>query len=104
MTVSWNRECLSRDVHCDRVPSLTEYVADLEATGFVDVVATDVSEDWRSFTHERAAAFQANRDSFLAVTHGREDVYERLKDFYVSVASLFAGGRLGGVIVTARRP
>ena len=98
------RARLTKDVRCASLPTLEQCAADVTAAGFVDVVTRDVTADWVSSTAARADAFQRDRERFLAVTHGRAGVFARLSQFYCLIAALFAGGHLGGVVVTARKP
>jgi cyclopropane fatty-acyl-phospholipid synthase-like methyltransferase len=95
-------DALRVKVQCPYLPTPAEYVAQLEAAGFVDVHLEDVSEAWTAFTGERLAGYRAARDRNVRV-HG-EAVVDGLDDFYATVAGLYATGVLGGALVGATRP
>ena len=84
------------------LPDEAAYVAELRDAGFADICFTDMSEPWGRFCAERLAAFRATRDDKLRV-HGQE-VVAALDTFYQTACTLFAGGRMGGVRLTARKP
>lgn len=93
---------LAEKVYCRYVPDLATWEAQLRAAGFTEIALSDHTEVWSAFVAERLAAFRAARGRQVAL-HGAELV-DGLDDFYATVNGLFAGGRLGGVRVTARRP
>jgi SAM-dependent methyltransferase len=95
-------DALRVKVQCPYLPTPDEYVAQLEAAGFVGVHLEDVSESWTAFTGERLAAYRAARERNVRV-HG-ESVVDGLDDFYATVAGLYAEGVLGGALVSATRP
>lgn len=95
-------DALRVKVQCAYLPTPDEYVAQLEAAGFVDVHLEDVSESWTAFTGERLVAYRAARERNVRV-HGAA-VVEGLDDFYATVAGLYADGVLGGALVRATRP
>lgn len=84
------------------VPSREAYVAEIEAAGFTDIVFTDMSAPWGAFCNERLAAFRAARSRKIA-TYG-EPTTDALDEFYSTMCRMFAGGNMGGVTVTARKP
>lgn len=98
------RKTLADDVDCHYLPTLARYIEDLTAAGFVDVRTQDMTAAWTDLTRTRAAAFGASQDRLTRITHGEEEVFHRLKVFYTKISDLFAGGRLGGVAITARKP
>jgi SAM-dependent methyltransferase len=93
---------LSDKVYCSYLPSLDDYQAQLHAAGFEEIELLDLTADWGAFVAERLSAFRAARDRQVAL-HGT-DLVEGLDDFYGTVSALFAGGRLGGTRIVARRP
>jgi cyclopropane fatty-acyl-phospholipid synthase-like methyltransferase len=95
-------EALRVKVQCPYLPTPSQYVAQLEAAGFVEIHLDDVSAAWTAFTGERLEAFRSARDRNVRV-HGR-DVVDGLEDFYATVAGLYADGVLGGGLVSGRRP
>ncbi len=82
------------------LPTRDVYEADFRDAGFSGIQATDMSEDWRQFTHERYESFCLDRQRQETV-HGNELV-AGLDSFYSSVARLFKGGHLGGIRLVAK--
>lgn len=101
-----DRQQLREDVYCDGLSSITEYAGELRAAGFVvDVNAGDCSDrsrDWTGKTAARLAAWKAEQDRICS-TSG-EKCYEQLLIFYGAMADLFARGRVGGIVICARKP
>ncbi|MFT5194479.1 MAG: cyclopropane fatty-acyl-phospholipid synthase-like methyltransferase [Cellvibrionaceae bacterium] len=93
---------LESKIYCHYVPSPAEYVAHVEAAGFIDVQFDDMSTRWTQFVHERFDAFRSDRERQLRV-HGAA-VVEGLDDFYATMTALYEGGNLGGIRLTARKP
>lgn len=100
-TTSEQRDLESK-IFCHYVPKTAEYVAQVEAAGFVDVKVKDMSVRWTKFVRERFDSFQANRQRHLKV-HGAT-VVDGLDDFFGTMASLYEGGNLGGIQLAARKP
>ena len=96
------RRNLAEKVYCNYLPSLEDYQAQLSAAGFADIELLDLTADWSDFVAERLSAFRAARERHTTL-HGTELV-EGLDDFYATVSTIFAGGRLGGARIVARRP
>lgn len=84
------------------VTGIDAHVNDLRAAGFIDIVATDQTEDWAPYTAARLVAWQANRDVYVRA-HG-EGAYAAQELFYAVIARLFANESLGGVRLVARVP
>jgi sarcosine/dimethylglycine N-methyltransferase len=82
------------------VTGIEEHVDDLQAAGFVDVIAADETADWAPYTRARLAAWQANHASY-ARAHG-EGAYAAQELFYAVIARLFESGSMGGVRLVAR--
>lgn len=89
-------------MQANTLPYRDTYIQELTQAGFEDVAFHDMTEDWAAFTAERLASFRAQRGTYEDV-HGVE-VYEALDHFYRVIAGLLAGGNLGGVRLTARKP
>ena len=89
-------------VKAPSVTTIPEYVAELEAVGFVDVQTIDMSAVWAEWTEARSAEYVASEADAVAL-HGRA-TFESRASFYAAVAALFAGGRVGGVRITGRAP
>lgn len=92
---------LGHEVSCPYLPTLDAYVGHLEAAGFTDVEAIDMTEDWTDYVHQRHLGFRASQAEL--VDRYNLDTFAALDRFYDAVASLFAGGNLGGVRLTAVR-
>ena len=92
---------LRRIVHGVSVTSIEDYAADLRRAGLVDVVATDLTDDWAPYAAERLQAWRANRVDYTAI-HG-EGTWAAQELFYATIDRLYRNGSLGGVRLTARR-
>jgi sarcosine/dimethylglycine N-methyltransferase len=89
-------------VHGISVTGIEDYADDLRRAGLIDVVATDLTDDWAPYAAERLQAWRANRADYAAV-HG-EDAWAALELFYATIDRLYRGGSLGGVRLSGRRP
>ena len=89
-------------VHAPSVSSVGAYVAELEAVGFVDIEAVDMSGPWTKWNRARADGYAATKAAAVAL-HG-EDIFASRQIFYSAVARLFDGGSIGGVRLTGRKP
>jgi sarcosine/dimethylglycine N-methyltransferase len=94
-------EDLHRFVHGVSVTDIERYADDLRGAGLVDVVATDLTDDWAPYAADRLQAWRANRADYAAV-HG-EGAWAAQELFYVTIDRLYRSGSLGGVRLTARR-
>lgn len=92
-------EALAAKVQCPFVPSIDEYRHHLADAGFGHVELDDVTQQWTAFTSTRLASYREARQRNIAV-HGAT-VVEGLEDFYATVASLFQGGLIAGLKITA---
>jgi cyclopropane fatty-acyl-phospholipid synthase-like methyltransferase len=92
-------EALAAKVQCPFVPSIEEYRHHLAGAGFGHVELDDVTQQWTAFTSTRLDAYREARARNIAV-HGAT-VVEGLEDFYATVASLFQGGLIAGLKITA---
>jgi len=82
--------------------SLAEYLADLEAAGFVDVRCEDMTPEGGAWT---AALHRASRASETeAIATSGLAIYQSRCEFYGAIDALFANGNLGGARITGRRP
>ncbi len=93
---------LSREICCDRVPTVDEYSDELSGAGFNHIELVDKSVEWTRFVVERQAAFEKSRTRNENL-HGKK-VVNGLSEFYSAVVNLFTAGNLGGVCFTARKP
>jgi len=88
-------------VSAPNVSTVEKYVADLEAAGFVDVEAVDLSPIWQKWTKARHDLYLESKEQTVK-TQG-EGIYNSRVAFYKVVDNLFAGN-LGGVRITGRKP
>lgn len=93
---------LSDLVKAPTVTSTAQYLKDLKAAGFVDLEAVSMSEQWKEWTAARHALYLQSEEETVAL-HGR-DLFESRVLFYRAIDKLFAGGNLGGVRISGRRP
>lgn len=89
-------------VHGVTVTSIQDYADDLRRAGLVDVVATDLTDDWAPFAAERLEAWRGGRAGYEAV-HG-EGAWAAQDLFYSTIDRLYRNGSLGGVRLTGRCP
>jgi len=89
-------------VNAPGVSSVPEYIASLEAAGFVDIQAVDMTAPWKAWTKARHESFRDSREETVRL-HS-EELFRSRCSFYEVIDRLFAGGNLGGVKITGRRP
>ena len=89
-------------VKAPSVTSVAEYLRELRDGGFVDLEAVDMSAPWTAWTKARAELYAASEAETVAL-HGRDHFKSRVS-FYEDIDRLFAGGRVGGVRITGRKP
>lgn len=95
-----DRDMLAEAVYCTYLPDRATYKADVENAGFSSVNLVDKTAEWTNFVNARYSAFNDNR-SGLSNRYGNETV-DDLDHFYKTIVSLFAGGNLGGLRLTAQ--
>jgi cyclopropane fatty-acyl-phospholipid synthase-like methyltransferase len=98
----WDLHDLRSIVFGVTVTSIAAYTSDVQAAGFVDVAATDLTSDWAPYALARLAAWRENHARYAQV-HG-EGAYAAQEKFYAVIARLYEGGSLGGVRLVARVP
>jgi SAM-dependent methyltransferase len=89
-------------VHGNSTSTIADYASDLQAGGFVDVVATDLTSDWAPFAAVRLKAWRDSGAAYARV-HG-EGAYAAQELFYRVIARLYDSGSLGGIRLVARVP
>ncbi len=94
-------EALAVKVQCPYLPTADGYRTQLEEAGFTAIEMEDLTVAWTAFTAARRDAFRASRERNVRV-HGA-GITDRLDDFYVTVAGLFASGAVGGLRITVRK-
>ena len=97
-----DRQDLRTIVHGITVTSIEDYAGDLRQAGLMDIVATDLTDDWAPFAALRLKALRDDHTAYAAV-HG-EGAWAALELFYAVVDRLYRSGSLGGVRLTGRRP
>ncbi len=93
---------LAELVSAPTVTSVEEYLNELSDVGFVDLQAVDMSAPWTAWTRARHELYRATEAETVAL-HGQA-LFDSRALFYQAIDDLFAGGRLGGVKLTGRKP
>ena len=93
-------DLLERIVGAVYIPTIDQYRRDLEEAGFTDIHFEDLTDVWTDFVLERQVLFAQNYDSFRQQVGERNA--ENMREFFDTVATVFQGGRLGGVRITGR--
>lgn len=83
------------------VTSASEYVAALEAAGFVDIEVVDLTPGWKDWSRARFEQYVASEQETVAM-HGAR-VFADRSAFYGVISDLFGGENLGGARITGRR-
>ena len=96
-----DRPDIERTLYGVTMTPAADYVADVEAAGFVDVEIVDMHGVWSAFCAERAASWRAAAERHRRV-HG-DAIVATLDRFFSTVQRLFESGRLGGVRIVATR-
>lgn len=89
-------------VSANTVTSKADYIAELEGAGFVDIDVVDLTTPWTAWTKARHDSYRAS-EAQTVKDHGQKLFDDRVA-FYEVIDSLFAGGNLGGVRITGRKP
>jgi len=95
-------DIVSELVSAPTVTSVEVYLDELRRIGFVDLQAVDMSAPWTAWTKARHELYAASEAETVAL-HGQA-LFESRVLFYQAIDDLFAGGRLGGVKLTGRKP
>jgi sarcosine/dimethylglycine N-methyltransferase len=91
---------LHRVVHGVSVTSIEDYAGDLRRAGLVDVVATDLTDDWAPYAAARLAGWRRDREAYSAVSG--QEAWAAQDLFYTVIDRLYRSGSLAGVRLTAR--
>lgn len=84
------------------LPTRDAYVAQLQAAGFVETTFIDATTSWAPWVAERATKYASAVERNLRVQG--PVITAAMGTFYNTTARLFANGRLGGAVISARRP
>ena len=93
---------LRNDVYCLYLPSLHKYIEELASFNFSITKIENLTADWVEYTRDRLRQHQLEREENSKILGS--DTYSRLSYFYGKVASLFAGGKVGGVRIIVTKP
>lgn len=91
---------LRRIVHGVTATSIADYADELREAGLVEVVSTDLTDDWAPYAAERLQAWRDNHAAYAAA-HG-EGAWAAQDLFYTVIDRLYRSGSLGGVRLTGR--
>jgi len=94
------KDSLLNVVSAPNVSTIEKYIQDLEAAGFVDIEAVDLTAIWSKWTKARHDLYVESKEQTVK-TQG-EDIFNSRVKFYKVVDNLFAGN-LGGVRITGRK-
>ena len=92
---------LATEQFANCLPDYETYLRDLKAAGFELVSCEEMSDDWAAFTRERLAAYRVQKARHIDV-HG-DAVFTAMEHFYDVMVRHFAGGKLGGIRIVARK-
>ncbi|MGB3507900.1 MAG: methyltransferase domain-containing protein [Microcoleaceae cyanobacterium] len=99
---SEDRAQLAQTLACSYLPTREQYVADLEAAGFVDVEFEDVTHLWRPWEIQRPIDFEKNKSRHLRVNG--EKIFQSFSHRYQVWADLFQRDNIGGARISCQRP
>jgi sarcosine/dimethylglycine N-methyltransferase len=88
-------------VHGTTVTGIDDYAHDLRGAGLDQVVATDLTDDWKPYANRRLKGWRDDHAAYVAV-HG-EGAWAAQELFYNVIDRLYRSGSLGGVRLTGRR-
>jgi cyclopropane fatty-acyl-phospholipid synthase-like methyltransferase len=89
-------------VHGTTVTGIDDYAQDLRRAGLEEVVATDLTDDWRPYAARRLKTWRDDHAAYAAA-HG-EGAWAAQELFYTVIDRLYRSGSLGGVRLTGSRP
>ncbi len=94
---------LKADVYCSSSALLTEgdYREHLTKAGFELIAFDDMTESWVDYVTNRRIQYEGKKHRTVSV-HG-EDTYNSQIYFFNAIEKLFAGGRLGGCRIIAKK-
>jgi cyclopropane fatty-acyl-phospholipid synthase-like methyltransferase/ABC-type nitrate/sulfonate/bicarbonate transport system substrate-binding protein len=99
---SEEEKILTESVSAVSLTSLEAYRKDLKNTGFGDLRFKIMNDVWQPWTQKRYEDFVKNektqKDFF------GEDIYQKRRDFYETIARLFKAGNLGGIRIYGKKP
>lgn len=88
-------------VHGITVTSIEDYADELRGAGLVEVVSTDLTNDWAPYAAERLQAWRDDHAAYAAA-HG-QGAWAAQELFYTVIDRLYRSGSLGGLRLTGRR-
>jgi sarcosine/dimethylglycine N-methyltransferase len=92
-----------REIVCGiSMTSIEDYVKNLQSAGFIDIAATDLTNDWAPYAVDRLQTWRHGHEAYARI-HG-EGAYAAQEKFYSVIVHLYGSGSLGGIRLTARVP
>ena len=90
-----------REIVCGiSMSSIEDYVKDLQSAGFINIAATDLTNDWAPYAVDRLQKWRQGHEAYARI-HG-EGAYAAQEKFYSVIVHLYESGSLGGIRLTAR--
>eukprot|EP00916_Digyalum_oweni_P016853 GHVL01027662.1.p1 GENE.GHVL01027662.1~~GHVL01027662.1.p1 ORF type:complete len:289 (+),score=47.60 GHVL01027662.1:39-905(+) len=80
------------------IPSEKVYIKQIEDAGFIGIKTISLSDEWKIWTKNRYEKYENNKMNNIQL-FGQE-CYDKQVKFYRTIAQLFAGDRLGGILIT----
>lgn len=96
------QEILSKNVSAAALTSLEAYRQDLKTVGFGNLRFKIMNEAWQAWTQKRYEDFVKDETQQRLVFG--DEIYQKRRDFYQTIAQLFKNGNLGGVRILGRKP
>ena len=90
-----------REIVCGiSMSSIEDYVKDLQSASFINIAATDLTNDWAPYAVDRLQKWRQGHEAYARI-HG-EGAYAAQEKFYSVIVHLYESGSLGGIRLTAR--
>ncbi len=96
------QKVLTESVSAISLTSLEAYRQDLKDAGFGGLRFKIMNDPWQNWTQKRYEDFvknEAAQKSFFG-----EEIYQKRRDFYETMAKLFKAGNLGGIRIYGKKP
>ena len=93
---------LKEVVQAPYVPTREAYRYHLEQAGFTDICFIDLTTKWKPWVKERYEKFIASKEESIPIFG--QAVFEHRSGFYRTVRDLFQSGKIGGSLITAKKP
>ncbi|MDJ0600527.1 MAG: methyltransferase domain-containing protein, partial [Crocosphaera sp.] len=93
---------LKEVVQSSYVPTREAYRNHFERAGFTDICFIDLTTGWKPWVEERYQKFIQSKAESIKIFG--EEVFEHRSGFYRTVKDLFKSGKIGGSLITAKKP